>query len=164
MLIRQLLFSKDVIVLIFSFIVIISATLSLSLLYQEPLYPIKFMVRSNNSILIYEFVPNLEQKFNGYGFKLSKTSTVKINSDGFRDREFVIIKPNSTFRITALGSAYTFGEGVELDESYPKVLEIKLNSLKNELRIPPSPFHLNLFAYNLTAGEVYNYLVKNQFH
>ncbi len=52
---------------------------------------------------------------------------VKINSHGFRDYEYSLDKPNNTFRIIVLGDSYTFGLGVELNDSYPKILEKLLN-------------------------------------
>lgn len=51
----------------------------------------------------------------------------KINSDGFRDEEYSVTKPNNTFRIVVLGDSYTFGLGMQLNETLPKQLEIKLN-------------------------------------
>jgi len=97
-------------------------------------YEVIYQIKSNNSILIYELKPNWEQKFYGYEIRLPNITTIKINSDGFRDREFSIEKPNNTFRIICLGDSFTFGQGVELNESYPKVLERKLNSLNNGVK------------------------------
>ena len=45
------------------------------------------------------------------------------NSDGFRDREFVIPKPADVFRITILGDSFTWGIGLDLSEAAPKQLE-----------------------------------------
>lgn len=48
-----------------------------------------------------------------------------INSLGFRDREFSPFRGKAT-RILALGDSYTYGWGVEVDQSWPKVVEARL--------------------------------------
>lgn len=51
-----------------------------------------------------------------------------LNSEGFRDYEYIIQKPNKTFRIIALGDSFTFGQGVyKTEDTHPKVLEKLLN-------------------------------------
>jgi hypothetical protein len=55
------------------------------------------------------------------------SSTVKTNSMGFRAREFVSQKTART-RIVALGDSFTFGWGVNAEESWPKLLEEHLKS------------------------------------
>ncbi|SVC20470.1 uncharacterized protein METZ01_LOCUS273324, partial [marine metagenome] len=52
--------------------------------------------------------------------------TIKINSQGWRDREISLEKQEDTFRIVALGDSITFGWGVELNETYIKQLETTL--------------------------------------
>ncbi|MEK6808730.1 MAG: hypothetical protein AABY14_03525, partial [Nanoarchaeota archaeon] len=53
---------------------------------------------------------------------------VKINSKGLRDREIDYTKPKGTYRILVLGDSFSFGYGVDLNESYGKVLERLLNA------------------------------------
>jgi len=97
-----------------------------------PLYRINFTISpSNDPLLPCELKPNFEQKYDGEIARLPRITTIKINSDGFRDREYLIDKPNNTFRIVVLGDSVTFGQGVELNETYPKILEKKLNALNN---------------------------------
>jgi lysophospholipase L1-like esterase len=60
--------------------------------------------------------------------------TSRINSDGFRDAEYSIKKPNNTIRIAVIGDSYTFGHGLEnLYSAYPKVLENYLNKNQKEI-------------------------------
>ncbi|MGR9106723.1 MAG: SGNH/GDSL hydrolase family protein [Gammaproteobacteria bacterium] len=54
-------------------------------------------------------------------------ATYRINSRGCRDREYSLEKPEGIFRILALGDSFTFGMGVEAEDTYPKQLEEILN-------------------------------------
>lgn len=66
-------------------------------------------------------------KKEGDYFVEDKTVTFRINSRGLRDREFSLKKRRDTFRILGLGDSFTVGDGVELKDSYLKVLEKLLN-------------------------------------
>jgi hypothetical protein len=48
---------------------------------------------------------------------------VKINSYGLRDYEYLLNKPPGATRILALGDSVTFGFGVNLEDTYTKILE-----------------------------------------
>ena len=72
---------------------------------------------------------------------------VKINSVGFRDREFSLQKPPGTYRVVALGDSTTFGWGVPYDDTYPKVLEKSLNDN------PPSPKWSHYEVINTGIGN-----------
>lgn len=69
------------------------------------------------------FPRNVRVKFDTPEF----SSNIKTNSMGFRDREFTPKKLAGT-RIVAIGDSFTFGWGVEAEESWPKVLEARLRS------------------------------------
>lgn len=53
--------------------------------------------------------------------------TTKINSQGFRDYEYGIEKPENSIRIAAVGDSVTYGVGVNLEDTYVKQLERMLN-------------------------------------
>jgi len=91
---------------------------------------VRFLEVINDKIMRFRLVPGYEQIFDGFAVCIPST-TVKINSYGFRDYEYSIENPESTFRIVVLGDSITFGQGVELNESYPKVLEKLLNECGN---------------------------------
>lgn len=49
-----------------------------------------------------------------------------INSNGFRDYEYPVEKKKGVFRIAVIGDSVAWGEGVDLADSYPKVIEKRL--------------------------------------
>lgn len=53
---------------------------------------------------------------------------VATNSYGFRDREHPLIPQAGTVRILCLGDSLTFGDGVAVEDTYPKQLETMLNA------------------------------------
>lgn len=69
----------------------------------------------------FRLIPNIEstQKHPEYDMH------IKINSRGLRDREYPFQKPAKTIRIGVFGDSFTFGEGVEADQTYAKQLEQK---------------------------------------
>jgi len=97
-----------------------------------PQFPPQYLIKSNNTKMFSELIPNFEQKYDGTVVKLDRITHVKINSDGFRDREFLIEKSNNTIRIIFLGDSFVFGTGLELNETIPKLLEKKLNNISIE--------------------------------
>ena len=58
---------------------------------------------------------------------------IKINSLGFRDREYSVAKPSDVYRIIVLGSSITLGWGVPQNKVYTEIVEERLNeNLRNE--------------------------------
>jgi lysophospholipase L1-like esterase len=55
---------------------------------------------------------------------------VAINSFGLRGEEIVTPKPPGRIRLLAVGDSITFGYGVRVEDTYPKVLETLLNQNK----------------------------------
>lgn len=70
--------------------------------------------------LPYELRPNLDTFF--------KLARFRTNSDGLRDKEYQIKKPENTFRVVVLGASITMGAGVDIDETFHSLLENRLNS------------------------------------
>ncbi len=68
--------------------------------------------------------PILQFKLKSNGFLLWQSKiTYRINSHGFRDYEFPVEKNKGLYRIIILGDSYTFGWGLNIEDTYPKVLE-----------------------------------------
>ncbi len=57
------------------------------------------------------------------------------NSFGLRDKDYLIPKPKDTYRILVLGDSFGWGFGVELNKTYMKLLERKLNNLSEAKKI-----------------------------
>ena len=66
--------------------------------------------------------------------KYSK-SEIELNSEGFRGVEFSQMKEDNTIRIFAVGGSTTFGNGVSDENTYPVILQKKINSLNLEKNI-----------------------------
>jgi len=79
---------------------------------------------SNDSILLYEHKPNTSIIYHG--------TDITINSEGLRDKFYNYEKESGTFRIAAVGDSTTFGFLLNASDSYPKILENKLNNDSNQ--------------------------------
>lgn len=56
---------------------------------------------------------------------------VRINAQGFRaDREVSPVPPPGVLRVVAVGDSFTFGQGVEVEDSYPALLERRLGGVR----------------------------------
>jgi hypothetical protein len=71
----------------------------------------------------YRLVPNYEMRYQTSDFD----TFIKINSEGLRDYEHRKDKDSTTFRTLVLGDSFTLGAGVNIEESYLKLLEAILN-------------------------------------
>ncbi|MBW2737526.1 MAG: hypothetical protein JRE64_01485 [Deltaproteobacteria bacterium] len=87
-------------------------------------------------------IPNIE----GFSRTQDFIMHVKINSRGLRDREFELSKPSGTFRIGVFGDSFTFGEGVQNEEAYPKILE---KILKRDTRLIQSRTNVEVINFGL---------------
>jgi hypothetical protein len=87
-------------------------------------------IASDNPILVYELIPNTKVQYDGAWVKLNKTTIETVNSDGFRGRDYPVDKMKDVYRIIILGDSFTFGAGVNDNETFSYYLEQKLNSLR----------------------------------
>lgn len=90
----------------------------------------------------FSYIPNIK------GFSKTKDYEmfVKINSHGLRDREFDYKKPSNTIRIGVFGDSFTFGEGVQNNETYPKRLE---HLLIHDEKMKDSPFRIEVLNFGI---------------
>ncbi len=72
--------------------------------------------------ILRSFIPTIPASL-----KASSTWQVKLNSEGYRNAEIGAANENS-FRLVCLGDSWTFGMGVNDDETYPKRLESLLKA------------------------------------
>ena len=84
--------------------------------------------RSDNREMSHEHVPNSEAVLMGV--------TMKINSQGLRDREFSFQKEPGVYRILILGDSMTVGWGAPVEATYPKVLEKLLEESRPDSTAP----------------------------
>jgi len=70
-------------------------------------------------------IPNTSSIYSNFAEEY--TIHYDINSRGFRDREYNLTKCAGCYRIIAVGDSFTDGMGVEENDSFPKLLEAKLN-------------------------------------
>lgn len=74
-----------------------------------------------DEVLDYRLIPNSSWIYNNLRYQ--------INQHGWRDDEHDHQKPVNTFRIVVLGDSVTHGYGVNVESTYAKQLEKKLNAL-----------------------------------
>jgi len=98
-------------------------------------------LKSKNKRLGYTLKPN-SRYLMGNGIR------VYINSLGLRDREYEIKKEFSGLRIITIGDSITFGWGVSISDTFPKVLEEKLSD--NPFELPIEVINAGINGYNLT--------------
>ena len=75
----------------------------------------------------YRYDPQLLHRLKPNQKAFTHSSHVTTNSHGLRTEKFTPTPVPGTFRILCLGDSLTFGNGVELADTYPKQLEVMLN-------------------------------------
>jgi hypothetical protein len=102
-------------------------------------YAMEIKTESPNPLIGHVHKPNTQARLMGV--------PVKINSDGFRDREYPIER-NASRRIIFLGDSLTFGWGVEKSKTFEELIEAELNET-----IPTEIINFGTGNYN-TEQEV----------
>lgn len=130
---------------------VISEILLRFVLPGSPLKVYNIDMRGVNQIskipgLVYELKPEAERILR----MGDHAATYRINSAGMRDYEYPLVKGNGFSRIVCLGDSVTFGAGVELNQTYSKVLEKLLNAKNYGIRYEVLNFGVS--GYN-TAQE-----------
>lgn len=96
----------------------------------QPVYP-----SSELALNLYYTDPNglirLTPKWQGYIGGIWTT----ISEQGWRDRLFTPVPPANITRIVVLGDSYTMGDGVELEDAYPKQFESFLLSAGDHVEV-----------------------------
>lgn len=119
-------------------------SLALGELIVRTFYPQKLLLNVSQWDPYVGFVniPN----FKGYSETADFRMHVSINSRGLRDREFDYQKPRNTIRIGVFGDSFTFGEGVQNNESYPKILE---ELLRNDEKLRANSSNIEVINFGI---------------
>lgn len=126
-----------------------------------------FKMSTNYDIEMWRYASLLKQKTEDNRFHIHRPNQkawlmkveVKINSLGFRDREFSLPKPENVFRILALGDSVTFGWGVSVDKTFTKLIEERINEDQNFNKLLGKTEFINMGVGNYnTEQEAESYL------
>lgn len=121
---------KLILLLVYVIILFVLFEFSLRLFYPQPVFKHTVVEASPQIFKESSYLP-AQLKPSTKTEHLSVTDefnvSININSLGYRDYEFTTNKPEDTYRILAIGDSVTYGFGVEIDETYVKVLEKLLN-------------------------------------
>jgi len=107
--------------------------------YQHSLFKIE-----RNSLLEMSMIPNL-QKVNKIEGNPEGTWSYTINNDGYRGKNIAREKADGVKRIMFLGDSYTFGWGIDDDETYPEQLKLILRN-NNDFNV--EVINLGIPGYN----------------
>jgi lysophospholipase L1-like esterase len=77
------------------------------------------------------FRPQPNATYTGWNATHEFDFEIHTNSQGFRDRERSREKPAGAFRIVALGDSFTWGYGAPIEETWPFLLQRRLDGLEN---------------------------------
>jgi lysophospholipase L1-like esterase len=97
-----------------------------------------------------ENIPNRTAVFSGV--------PVSINSVGLRDSEVVLPKPPRTIRMIAVGDSVTFGYGIPIEATYPKVLQRRLNGISASQNNSSEAPHFEVLNAGTLGGSLGDYL------
>lgn len=93
-----------------------------------------FKPDTKNQVFVSSSVPGLVYDLNPNATSTRKDIEFRINSSGFRDRDYSTDAKNR-FRVMALGDSITFGYGLPVEDSYPKQLETYLRQSRMQVDV-----------------------------
>ncbi|MDD5431856.1 MAG: SGNH/GDSL hydrolase family protein [Candidatus Omnitrophica bacterium] len=132
---------KDVLVLLFS-VVFLFFCFELFIRLSPHLYCLGYRPVRNQK-LVFELQP---------GYKI-KEINAEISSQGLNDRYYSLIKPQGVYRIAVIGDSTSFGWKVGSENSFPKILERRLNEGKSQRYDRYEVINFSVPGYN-TAQEL----------
>jgi hypothetical protein len=97
---------------------------------------------ADNLEVWFELKPNLDVVFRG--------APLKTNSRGLPDQEYDLTKPPGTYRVAVIGSSWTMGAGVAIEDAFHSQLEQKFNSADSPVRYE----FINFGLENYGLGEM----------
>ncbi len=68
-------------------------------------------------------------------FDADRSVSYATNSQGLRERELPLNKPAGTVRVAALGDSFTLGEGVSVEDAWPRQLERALRDRMERMKV-----------------------------
>jgi|GEM_PF-781981 len=96
---------------------------------SERIAGVKIQFRPNSEMRIcYENNPT------GY-FDADNCLRYRLNNFGFRDHDYTIAKRAGTLRVALLGDSFAFGEGVQLQDAFSRLLEDRLEAVGREVEV-----------------------------
>lgn len=98
--------------------------------------------RAADTAIYFELQPGLDTWYKGTRFVS--------NSAGLRDAEYSTAKPDDTFRVAVLGSSWTMGSGVAIENVWHSVMERKLSEAAGGRRIEFINFGVDQYGF----GEI----------
>jgi hypothetical protein len=112
--------------------------------YGANSFEVQNTILVDDPILNWRYRPNSISYFNDIVYQ--------INERGFRDYLYPYEKQRNTYRIFLASDSVGLGTNVQVEDSYPKVLERKLNELKQN-------FHFEVINYSMPGLSI-----KQKFH
>ena len=92
--------------------------------------PVRFLYPQES----YDFDPEIGHVLRPSQTAFTHDRSVHTNTLGLRDREFSPYPAPATLRVLALGDSQTFGNGLDLADTWPKQLEQRLQALDGAMR------------------------------
>ena len=106
---------------------LLSITIFLSFIFLEIIVRIVAPQNPNYTMfdgqLVFKHIPNFEFEYSRQEF----SQKISFNSQGLRDYEYPYEKAPGTYRIVVLGDSFPEGLQLNLDKTFPKLLEKSLN-------------------------------------